>query len=325
MSTDTAITKVKPAAGQLAEVERIGARLADYLAASVAPATVRAYRSDWADFAAWCERYGAAPLPAAPEIVALYLSDLAETHKPATLTRRVSAISQAHAAAELESPTHTALVRKALAGIRREKGTAPDAKAPVTVADLRAIVGALPSGAKGTRDAALLLVGFAGGLRRSELVGIDAEHVEFVAEGVVITLPRSKTDQAGAGRRVAIPYGAHKDTCPVRALRAWIAAAGIEAGPVFRPVNRHGQVGAERLTGRAVALVVKHYAAARGRDARAYAGHSLRAGFATAAARGGASERDIMRQTGHKSEAMVRRYIRDGNLFRTNAAGALGL
>lgn len=325
MGTGTGITKTKPA-GQLAEVERIGARLADYLAASTSPATVRAYRSDWADFAAWCERYGAAPLPAAPEIVALYLTDLAETHKPATLTRRVSAIAKAHKAAKHESPTQAAVVRDALTGIRREKRTAPDAKAPVTVDDLRAIVGAeLPGGAKGTRDRALLLVGFAGGLRRSELVGIDVEHLEFVGEGVVITLPRSKTDQEGAGRKVAIPFGTHKGTCPVRALQAWIAAAGIASGPVFRPVDRHGQIGAERLTGRAVALTVKHYAMALGKDASGYAGHSLRAGFATAAARAGASERSIMQQTGHKSEAMVRRYIRDGNLFRANAAGELGL
>ena len=320
----TGLETVAPAAR--ADVERIGARLADYLAASTAENTRRAYAGDFAHFAAWCAQYGAAPLPAAPEVVALYLSALAETHKPATLTRRVSAIAAAHKAAGHESPTRSDVVRDALKGIRRTQGTAPDAKAPLTVADVRAITREhLPAGVKGTRDAALLLVGFAGGLRRSELVGIDVEHVAFVGEGVVITLPRSKTDQDGAGRPVAIPFGAHKDTCPVRALTAWIAAAGVEAGPVFRPVNRHGQIGAGRLSGRGVALVVKHYAAARGRDARAYAGHSLRAGFATAAARGGASERDIMRQTGHKSEAMVRRYIRDGNLFRANAAGALGL
>jgi integrase len=168
-------------------------------------------------------------------------------------------------------------------------------------------------------------VGFAGGFRRSELVGIDLAHVEFVGEGVVVTLPRSKTDQEGQGRKVAIPFGGHEDTCPVRALRAWIEAASIEDGPVFRPVNRHGQVGAERLTGRGVALVVKQYIGALGKDTAAYSGHSLRAGFVTAAARGGALSRDIMRQTGHKSEAMVQRYIRDANAFVNNAAGTLGL
>jgi len=347
---NTGLERARP--GQIGDVERIGARLADYLAATTAASTRDAYAADFARFVTWCEKYGASPLPAAPEVVAHYLADLADTplrpfrcahegaarrpracrgcrraatYTPATITRRASAIAAAHTAAGLESPTRANVVREALKGIRRTKGTAPAAKTPLTVADLRAIVGEhLPAGVKGTRDRALLLVGMAGGFRRSELVGIDREHVEFVGEGVVITLPRSKTDQEGAGRKVAIPSG-HKGTCPVRALTAWITAADIEEGPVFRPVNRHGQIGAGRLTGRGVALTVKHYAAARGKDARAYSGHSLRAGFATAAARAGAAERDIMRQTGHRSEAMVRRYIRDGSLFRDNAAGKLGL
>ena len=318
------LVKVEPA--ELAEMHDLDERLRGYLAASMAPNTQRAYRSDWRHFEAWCAACGFVALPAAADTVAYYVTVFGVTHKPATLTRRVSAIAQAHAAAGLDSPTHSLLVRKALAGIRRERGTAPDAAAAVTVADLRAIVGEhLPAGLKGVRDRALLLVGFAGGFRRSELVAIDREHVEFPAEGVVIFLPRSKTDQEGQGRKVAIPYGAHEGTCPVRALAAWLAASGIEAGPVFRPVDRHGNVGAERLTGRSVALVVKHYMTLAGKDAAAYSGHSLRAGFVTAAAHGGALSRDIMRQTGHKSEAMVQRYIREANLFVANAAGTLGL
>jgi len=186
-------------------------------------------------------------------------------------------------------------------------------------------ISTLPAGLKGTRDRALLLLGMAGAFRRSELVGIDVEHLEFVGESVVITLPRSKTDQEGQGREVGIPFGQDANTCPVRALRAWLTAAGIESGPVLRSVNRHGQVGAGRLTGKSVALVVKHYMAAIGKDAASYAGHSLRAGHVTAAARVGVQARDIMDQTGHKSEAMLRRYIRDGSLFRDNSAAALGL
>jgi len=321
-----ALAQVTRPAGQLAELQELDGLLRDYLAESMAPNTIRAYRSDWAHFVTWCEGHGVSPLPAAPDTVAYYVTALSETHAPATLTRRTSAIAHAHAAAGHESPTHSLLVRKALSGIRRRQGTAPDAAAAVTVADLQAVTGAhLPAGAKGTRDRALLLVGFAGGFRRSELVGIDVDHVEFVSEGVVILLPRSKTDQEGQGRKVAIPFGAHEDTCPVRALRAWLAAAGIEDGPVFRPVNRHGQIGAARLSGRGVALVVKRYIGALGKDTAAYSGHSLRAGFCTAAARGGALSRDIMRQTGHKSEAMVQRYIRDGNAFVNNAAGVIGL
>lgn len=312
--------------GQLAELQALDELLRDYLAGSMAPNTIRAYRSDWKHFTAWCDDRGYVSLPAAPEAVAYYVTALGDSHKPSTLTRRVSAIAQAHGVAGHESPTHSALVRKALSGIRRAKGTAPDAKAPVTVEDLRAITrDHLPEGAKGTRDRALLLIGFAGAFRRSELAGIDREHVDFVSEGVVITLPKSKTDQEGAGRKVAIQSGNDADTCPVRALRAWLTAAGIDSGPVFRPVNRHGQVGSARLTGKSVALVVKHYMARIGKDEAAYAGHSLRAGLATAAALAGVQERDIMRQTGHKSVDMVRRYIRDGNLFRNNVSGSIGL
>ena len=230
-----------------------------------------------------------------------------------------------HQAAGYEPPARAGVVQKALKGIRHTKGTAQAVKAPLTVDDLRVISDHLPDGAKGIRDRALLLLGFAGAFRRSELVGIDREHVEFVPEGVVITLPRSKTDQEGAGRKVAIPYGQHLETCAVRALVAWLAMARISSGPVFRPVDRHGNVGAERLTGKSIAVTVKNYMAAIGKDPAAYAGHSLRAGFATAAARAGAEERDIMRQTGHRSTVMIRRYIRDGSLFRSNAAAMVGL
>ena len=178
---------------------------------------------------------------------------------------------------------------------------------------------------KGQRDRALLLVGFAGAFRRSELVGIDVEHIEFVVEGMVILLSKSKTDQEGAGRKVGIPFGHNAATCPVGALTTWLEAAGIDSGPVFRPVGRGGNVGAGRLANRSVALLVKHYVETIGRDPRAFAGHSLRAGHATAAALAGVEERDIMRQTGHRSTAMLRRYIRDGSLFRSNSAAGLGL
>jgi integrase len=191
--------------------------------------------------------------------------------------------------------------------------------------DIRAMVAATPQSFLGTWDRALLLVGFAGAFRRSELVALDREDVEVTREGLVVTLRRSKTDQDGAGRRVAIPYGTNPETCPVRALESWLAATGIDAGALFRPVNRHGHMQPGRLSGFAVALVVKRYAAAARLDPAKYAGHSLRAGLATAAAIGGAPERSIMNQTGHRSTAMVRRYIRDGNLFRENAAAKCGL
>ena len=183
----------------------------------------------------------------------------------------------------------------------------------------------LPDRLLGVRDRALLLVGFAGAFRRSELVSLNVRDLKFTNDGLTVTLRRSKTDQEGSGRKVGIPYGSSPETCPVRSLRAWLEASGIESGPVFRPINRHGQIRPSRLSDRAVALIVKRAAEAAGKDPAEFAGHSLRSGLATAAAIGGASERAIMKQTGHRSTAMVRRYIRDGSLFRENAAARVGL
>ena len=187
------------------------------------------------------------------------------------------------------------------------------------------MVTALPDGILGTRDRALLLVGFSSACRRSELVGLDHQDVQPTSDGLVLTLRRSKTDQEGAGRSIGVPYGSDPNTCPVRSLAAWLDASGITAGPIFRPINRHGHVGSSRLSDRSVALIVKKYAAAAGLGPQHYSGHSLRAGLATSAAAAGASERAIMAQTGHRSAAMVRRYIRDGSLFRENAAAVVGL
>jgi integrase len=187
------------------------------------------------------------------------------------------------------------------------------------------MVDASDAGLIGTRDRALILLGFAGAFRRSELVGLDVEDCVFGKDGLTVTLRRSKTDQTGEGRKIGIPYGSNPDTCPVRNVQAWLEIAGATAGPLFRSINRHGQVQAGRLSGIDVARVVKKLAERAGLDAGKYAGHSLRAGHATAAAIAGASERSIMRQTGHRSVQMVRRYIRDGSLFRENSAGKLGL
>jgi site-specific recombinase XerD len=297
----------------------------DYVRASKAPATLRAYRADWADFSYWCEARGLQARPAAPETVAGYLTDLARVAKPATLQRRLSAISQAHQAAGHETPTRTAVVRATHAGIRRTKGTAPAGKAPALTQDVRRMVEGLPDTLAGRRDRALVLVGFAGAFRRSELVGLDASDVSEVAEGLAVTIRRSKTDQEGEGRKVGIPYGSHPETCPVRAVRAWLEVSEISSGPLFRPIDRHGNLKEARLSDRAVALVVKRRAQAAGLDPDNFAGHSLRAGLATAAAAAGVPERAIMAQTGHKSLPILRRYIREGSIFRDNAAAYVGL
>jgi site-specific recombinase XerD len=312
------------------QLERVARQARDYAAAARAPATVRAYRSDWRAFSTWCSSARRLALPATPETIALYLSSLAGTLKTSTLQRRLSAISQAHQLAGHASPTNSSAVRLVWAGIRRTHGVAQTAKTPALVEDLRAMIAAMAPrrGAWGLlelRDRALLLLGFAGAFRRGELVALDVADLEYSRPGLTVTLRRSKTDQEGHGRRVGIPRGQQLQTCPVAATQAWLKRSGIDAGPIFRGVNRHGQLQPGRLGDRAVALVVKRRAEAIGLDPAGFAGHSLRAGLATSAAAAGASERSIMNQTGHRSVTMVRRYIRGGELFRDNAAAAVGL
>lgn len=297
----------------------------EYVARSVSNSTKTAYRRDWLAFQRWCEQHGFDALPATPETLALYLAAEADRLTVATLQRRLATISQAHKAAGYDSPTGKPEPRAVLAGIKREKGTAQHGKAPLRIADLRVMVQQLPETVLGIRDRALLLVGFAGGLRRSELVGLDVPDLVFTTEGVTARLRRSKTDQEGEGRRVGLPLGRCNDTCPSVALRAWLAAAGIDEGPVFRAVSRGGRVGHQRLTGQSVGLVVKRAAEKAGLDPVALGGHSLRAGLATSAAANGATERAIAKQTGHRSMAVLRAYIREGSLYLDNAAAAAGL
>jgi integrase len=296
-----------------------------FIRASKAENTIRGYQDDWRNFCAWAEANGQPALPTSAEAVAAFIAECAGHLKPGSIQRRLNAISEAHKAAGLESPTHTGIVRNTMKGIRRTMGTAPDQKAAALTDDIRAMVDVVDHGIIGARDRALILLGFAGAFRRSELVGLDVEDCAFGKDGLTITLRRSKTDQQGAGRKVGIPYGSNPDTCPVRTIQAWLELAGIGSGPLFRSINRHGQVQPGRLSGIDVARVVKKLAIRAGLDPARYAGHSLRAGHATSAAIAGASERSIMNQTGHRSVQTVRRYIRDGNLFRENSAGKLGL
>ena len=284
----------------------------------------RAYRSDWAAFVRWSDSMGVPSLVAAPDSVASYITALsASGKKVATISRALVSISQAHKMAGQESPTTSAVVRETMKGIRRTLGVAQNRKLPLLPEQIKAILDVSPDSILGMRDAALLLLGFAGGFRRSSLVNLDVADVAFTADGLVVTQRRGKTDQEGVGTLVGIPFGSTPQTCPVRALRRWLDAAAISEGPIFRPVGRWGRVGSERLGNRAVASVVQRYVAAIGLNPSLYAGHSLRAGLATAAARAGKSERAIMNQTGHRSVAIMRRYIREGSLFADNAAAGL--
>jgi integrase len=324
--TGTETTAIAPVPARALGALREAARKADDFArAAKAENTKRAYRSDWRDFSAWCAAHGLAPMPARPSTLRLYLADLAGRAKVATVRRRLASVSKAHQVAGHPSPATAPEVRETMAGIRRALGVAPTAKAAATVDLLRRMVADLGEDRASLRDRALLLLGFAGAFRRSELVALNVEDLARVREGLLVTLRRSKTDQEGKGTEKAIPYGSRPETCPVRALDAWREAAGIAEGPLFRAVSRHGRVSAERLSDRTVARTVKAAAAAAGLDARTFAGHSLRAGLATSAAEAGVSLHDIKRQTGHRSDAVASRYIRRASLWRGNAAAAVGL
>jgi integrase len=291
--------------------------------------TTRAYRSDLDHFALWCRRFSLDSMPATSETVALYVSALAGASPPAkvsTVRRRLVALSQAHKAAGHPSPTTAEVVRTTVAGIGRRLGSLRRQVLPLRLAQLRALLDATPEDdLLAVRDRALLLVGFAGGLRRSELSALDVENLRLVDEGVDILVRRGTADAGDRGRSILIPRGRRPETCPVTALRRWIGDAGLEQGPLFRRILLHDRVGAARLSPQGIARVVQRAAQRAGLDPREFAGHSLRAGFATEAAAQGASERAIMAQTGHRSVEMVRRYIRDGDRDRESAAALLGL
>ncbi|SBW05059.1 Integrase/recombinase xerD homolog [uncultured Alphaproteobacteria bacterium] len=288
-----------------------------YLEASISANTRRAYRCDMAHFTAW-----GGTIPATPEAVAQYLAEYAEALTVATLSRRLVAIGKAHTMQGLPNPGSSDLVRMTMRGIRRTWGKPQRQAAAAIKEDVLAMVGGMGTSVKDIRDRALILIGFAGAFRRSELVGLDVSDIEHVSQGIIIHLRRSKTDQDGRGRKVAIPF-ARGTVCAVFSLTAWLEAAGITEGPVFRPVDRHGHVAETRLSGKAVAVVVKTRAEAAGLDPARYSGHSLRAGLATSAAAAGVPTYKIRQQTGHASDAMLGRYIRDGGLFWGNVVHVL--
>ena len=315
-----------PAVDQAVELARLADRAGEYAAASHAASTRSSYGTAWADFAGWCAARGISALPAVPEVVALYLSDRAGTLAVSTLARRLVAIGHAHAGGGQPDPADSQAVRAVWRGIRRTHGVAVEGKTPLLVGQLRAALAGLDDDRLHVRrDRALLLIGFAGAMRRSELVALDAGDIERTDDGLVVTIRRSKTDQEGRGRKLGIPHGTHPDTNPVRAWQAWTDAAGVSDGPLFRPVTRHGHLQPTRLSDRGVALAVKRAAERAGLDPTRYSGHSLRAGFVTSAAAAHVEERLIQLQTGHRSLPTLRGYIRDGRLFHDNAAALVGL
>jgi len=296
---------------------------AGYAAQASAAATQRAYASDWADWTAWCGMAGINPLPGAPAALGAYLAGRTATLSVATLSRRVAAIATAHRLAGHHLDTRHPAVRDVMRGIKRAHGVAPRRARAATTPIVSALAATCDASLLGARDRALLLIGFAAALRRSELVGLDLEDIEFTTEGVRLQVHQSKTDQEGEGATVGV-MSTGTATCPVMALQTWLDAAGISDGRVFRSMDRHGNL-RDRMTGEAITMVVQRRATMAGLDGIGFSAHSLRAGLATSAAAAGVSEGDIARQTRHRSVAVLRTYVRHDSVFLRNASGAVGL
>jgi site-specific recombinase XerD len=308
-----------PLAPYLAETE-------SYVRSAKTANTIKAYRSDWAAFQSFCAERTLPSLPAAPATLAAYAAASAHQLKARTVERHLTSISQAHQLAGYSNPAEDKLVRTVMAGIRRVKGTAQTGKEPLSPELLRKMFEHTSGDLRTVRDRALLLVGFAGAFRRSELVALQHQDVRFGEEGLVITIPKSKTDPEGAGQTIGLPYGSHPDSCPVRALTIWLDQSGITHGYLFPGIGRWGRaVTPKPICDHQLAKIIKRLAHQADLDPKVFSGHSLRSGLATSAAEGGASERSIMDQTRHRSLKQVRRYIRRGSLFKDNAAARSGL
>ena len=273
--------------------------------------TLRAYQSDYNDFSLFCSKNGFQAMPTQPKILALYITHLSSYSKYSTLKRRLASISILHKTKGHYIDTKHPIIMENLMGIKRINGSNQKGKKPLLINDLKILIDAIHQSnekdKRKIRDKALVLIGFSGGFRRSELVDIEYEDLEFVSEGVKIFVKRSKTDQSGEGMTKAIPYFDNKKFCPVIALKNWIEIFDFKNSRIFN------------ISDKSVALIIKKYANYAGLDSHRYAGHSLRSGFATSTAESGAEERNIMAMTGHKSTEMVRRYIKEANLFKNNA------
>ena len=299
------------------------------LKSSKANNTLRAYKSDFKDFGAFCYKHGLSSLPTEPKIVSLYLTHLSKSSKISTLRRRLVSISMVHKLKGHYLDTKHPIIVENLMGIRRVKGSIQKGKKPILINHLKLIINSIneqnSNEIKKFRDKAIILIGFGGGFRRTELISIDYEDLEFVPEGLKITVRKSKTDQFGEGMIKGLPYFNDKNYCPVINLREWLEISNIKSGPVFRRFSKGSVLTDKRLTDQSVVLLIKEYLRLAGIENKNFSGHSLRSGFATVAAEFGADERSIMAMTGHKTTQMVRRYIREANLFKNNALNKIKL
>ena len=306
------IITIKPKVNNLTkDLKRLEDETLKNLKNSKAQNTLRAYASDFRHFRDFCIDNNIKYLPSDPRIISLYLTKLAQTSKFSTLKRRIASISVIHKMKGHYLDTKHPIIIENLLGIKRVKGSNQKTKKPILINDLKLIINVIGEtkqvNKRKIRDKAIILIGFSGGFRRSELVNIEYEDIEFVNEGVKIIIKRSKTDQSGEGMTKAIPYFANKSFCPVISLKNWIDHSESKSGKIFD------------ISDKSVALIIKKYASLSGLDPNKYGGHSLRSGFATSTAESGAEERNIMAMTGHKTTQMVRRYIQEANLFKNNA------
>ena len=278
---------------------------------SKATNTLRAYYADFRDFSNFCNQNGFNDMPTNPKVLSLYLTHLSSTSKYSTLKRRIASIGVLHKMKGHYIDTKHPIIVENLMGIKRKNGVNQKGKKPLLISDLKLLINVLNEKQKNIhkklRDKAILLIGFSGGFRRSELVNLEYDDIEFVTEGVKIFIKRSKTDQSGEGITKGIPYFNNEIYCPVRALQEWLNHLNLRNGKIFK------------VSDKLIALIIKKYSNLANLDSNKYAGHSLRSGFATSAAEAGAEERSIMAMTGHKSTEMVRRYIKEANLFKNNA------
>ena len=292
--------------------------------------TLRAYKSDFKDFGLFCAKNGFKSLPSEPKVISLYLTHLSTKDiKMSTLKRRLVSIGVIHKLKGHYLDTKHPSIIENIMGIKRRKGSSQKGKKPILISDLKILIKAIDKQKndeiKKLRDRTIILIGFSGGFRRNEIVSLNYDDLEFMPEGLKITLRRSKTDQYGEGTLKGLPYFDNPEYCPVLSIKKWLDFSKINTGPVFRRFNKGSKLSEKRLTDQTVALLIKQYLKLAGIDSRSFSGHSLRSGFATSAAESGAEERTIMAMTGHKSTEMVRRYIKEANLFKNNALNKIKL
>ena len=294
------------------------------LQSSKASNTVRAYKSDFSDFGVFCAQNGFKSLPSEPKVVSLYLTHLStKDAKMSTLKRRLVSIGVIHKLKGHYLDTKHPAIIENIMGIKRRKGSFQKAKKPILINSLKKIINVIDQQKKEEikklRDRSIILIGFSGGFRRNEIVSLDYDDLDFVPEGLKLSIRRSKTDQFGEGFTKALPYFDSSQYCPVVSLKKLLDLSKIRSGPVFRRFSKGSKLSENRLTDQTVALLIKEYLNLAGIDSKNFSGHSLRSGFATSAAESGVEERNIMAMTGHKSTEMVRRYIKEANLFKNNA------